>query len=108
MLENWIVQTSLWVRPHLSMVALMVVATLLVLYGNNVNAAVRRQVQHYHFIVRTLIFILLCGFGYGLLTTLLTPFLASQLASISNYYLGPVVVVVTIALGMLAERKRQL
>lgn len=108
MLENWIVQTSLWVRPHLSMVALMVVATLLVLYGNNVNAAVRRQIQHYHFIVRTLIFILLCAFGYGLLTTLLTPFLASQLASISNYYLGPVVVVVTIALGMLAERKRQL
>jgi cell division protein FtsW (lipid II flippase) len=108
MFENLIIQTSLWVRPYLSMVALMVVATLLVLYGNNVNAAVRRQIQHYHFIVRTLIFILLCAFGYGLLTTLLAPFLATQLASVSNYYLGPLVVIITIALGVLAERKRQL
>lgn len=108
MLENLIIQTSQWVRPHLSMVAFTVVATLLVLYGNNVNAAVRRQILHYHFIIRTLIFILLCAFGYGLLTTMLTPFLATQLASVSNYYLGPLVLVIMITLGVLAERKRQL
>lgn len=106
MLENWIIQSSLWVRPHLFTVSLMIVATLLVLYGNNINAAVRRQVQHYHFIIRTIVFILLCAFGYGLLTGLLSPFLAYQLGQVPNHYLGPLVIIITIALGLLAERKR--
>lgn len=107
MLESWLVQTSLWLRPHLMTIALMVVATLLVLYGNNINAVVKRNINHYPFIVRIMIFILLCAFGYGLLTNILTPFIASQLAQLSNLYLGPIVVIGTIALGVLAERKRQ-
>ncbi|RUO34914.1 DUF3392 domain-containing protein [Aliidiomarina soli] len=107
MFESWIVQASQWVRPHLMAVSLMVVATLLVLYGNNINAAVRRQIHHYHFVLRTTLFILLCAFGYGLLTSLLTPFLARQLAQLPNYYLAPVVLIVTITLGVLAERKGQ-
>ena len=106
-LESWIVAASGWLRPHLMTVALMIVATLLVLYGNNVNAAVKRQIQHYHFVLRTFIFILLCAFGYGLLTSLLTPFVASQLASLSNFTLFPVVLTLSITLGILAERKRQ-
>lgn len=107
MFESWIVQASQWLRPHLMAISLMIVATLLVLYGNNVNAAVRRQIHHYHFIIRTTIFVLLCAFGYGLLTSLLTPFLARQLAHLPNYYLAPVVFIISIGLGLLAERKGQ-
>ena len=107
MLENWLVQASLWVRPHLMTVAIMIVATLLVLYGNNINAVVKRNINHYPFVVRVIIFILLCAFGYGLLTNLLSPFLASQLAQLSNLYLAPAVLLISVALGVLAERKRQ-
>lgn len=108
MLENWVLQASLWLRPHMSGIAFMVVATLLVLYGNTINGMVKHAVRHYYFVVRVTIFILLCAFGYGLLTTILTPILATQLASLPNLYLSPVVVVITVALGILAERKRHL
>lgn len=107
MLENWLIQASVWLRPHVSAIAFMIVATLLVLYGNTINGLVKRAISHYHFVVRVLIFILLCAFGYGLLTTLITPFVASQLASLPNLYLSPVVVIITVALGVLAERKKQ-
>ena len=107
MLESWLVQASVWLRPYISNVAFMVVATLLVLYGNSINGMVKRAISHYLFIFRVLIFILLCAFGYGLLTRILTPFVASQLASLPNLYLSTVVGLLTVALGVLAERKRQ-
>lgn len=107
MFENWLVQSSVWLRPYISSVAFMVVATLLVLYGNTINGMVKRAISHYHVVFRVLIFILLCAFGYGLLTRLLTPFLAAQLASLSNLYLSTVIALITVALGVLAERKRQ-
>ncbi|RAJ98975.1 DUF3392 domain-containing protein [Aliidiomarina maris] len=107
MFENFLIQSSQWLRPHISTIAFMLVATLLVLYGNNINALVKRNIAHLHVVVRVCIFILLCAFGYGLLTNLATPFVASQLAGLSNLYLAPVVVVVTVTLGILAERKRQ-
>lgn len=108
MLENWLIQSSHWLRPHLMTIALMIVATLLVLYGNTINAVVKRQISHYHFIIRVVIFILLCAFGYGLLTSLLTPFVAQQLAKLPNYYLSPIVLIISVSLGALAERKRQM
>lgn len=107
MFESTLVQASMWLRPHITTIAFMVVATLLVLYGNNINALVKRNILHFHVVVRVIIFILLCAFGYGLLTTWLTPFVASQLASLPNHYLSPIVAIITIALGVLAERKRQ-
>ena len=108
MLENWVLQASLWLRPHLSSIAFMVVATLLVLYGDTINGMVKHAIRQYHFIVRVSVFILLCAFGYGLLTTILTPVLATQMASLPNLYLSPAVAIITVALGILAERKRHL
>ena len=107
MLENWVLEASLWLRPHLSSIAFMVVATLLVLYGNTINGMVKHAIRQYHFVLRVTIFILLCAFGYGLLTTVLTPILATQMASLPNLYLSPAVAIITVTLGILAERKRQ-
>ena len=84
----------------------MVVATLLVLYGDNMNKAIKRQINQYHFLVRTLIFILVCAFGYGLLLTWLAPMLAQFLSQIPRLYLGISVLGIVVLLGILAERKR--
>ncbi|MCC5856337.1 MAG: DUF3392 domain-containing protein [Idiomarina sp.] len=106
LIQEILAHLSMHVRPYLSHVGMMVVATLLVLYGSSINRAVRRQVGHYNFFFRTLVFVLLCAFGYGLLLTWLTPLLVAQLRAIPNQYLGLVVVAIVIGLGMLVERKR--
>lgn len=108
MIENALISLSHWFRPHLFTVSLMIVATLLVLYGNNVNGMIKRQISGCHFILRTVIFILVCAFGYGLLTVWLTPFLAQLLGRVPNLYLGLLIVSISILLGVMAERKGQM
>lgn len=108
MWQDILLSMSGFVRPYIFEISTMVIATLLVLYGDNINRAVKRQISHYHFIVRTFIFILLCAFGYGLLLTWLVPLIARLLHSVPSLYLGVVTIGILIALGVLAERKRVL
>ncbi|NRQ41333.1 DUF3392 domain-containing protein [Rheinheimera sp. YQF-2] len=95
-------------RPYVRDIALAMVATCLVVFGDDVNRFVRRQTAALHFIWRTGIFILLCAFGYGALTIFLTPVVAGQLAKLSNLWLPWISLAIFIALGSLAQRKRQL
>ncbi|RTE87046.1 MULTISPECIES: DUF3392 family protein [Gammaproteobacteria] len=108
MWQDVLLSMSGFVRPYIFQISTMIIATLLVLYGDNINRALKRQISHYHFLIRTLIFILVCAFGYGLLLTWLVPVIANLLASISGLYLGVVTLGILIALGLLAERKRVL
>ncbi|MEO3678825.1 DUF3392 family protein [Rheinheimera fenheensis] len=95
-------------RPYVRDIALALVATALVVFGDNINAFVRRQTLTLHFFWRTLIFILLCAFGYGALTIFLTPLVAAQLAKLTNLWLPWITLAIFIALALLAQRKRQL
>ena len=95
-------------RPYLRDMALAMVATSLVVFGDDINRLVRRQTVALHFIWRTLIFILLCAFGYGALTIFLTPLVAGQLGRIGNLWLPWVCLGIFTLLGILAQRKRQL
>lgn len=95
-------------RPYVRDIALAIVATSLVVFGDVLNRLVREQTAHWHFIWRTLIFIFLCAFGYGALTLLLTPMVAKQLASVTNLWLPWLCLGIFTVLGILAQRKRQL
>ncbi|EKE86876.1 DUF3392 domain-containing protein [Idiomarina xiamenensis] len=101
-------ELGMMIRPHLYEFALIIMATLLVIYGNEINQVVRRQVSHWHFIFRTLVFVLVCAFGYGLLLIWLTPWLSSWLHSIPLRYLAVSCIAILLLLGVIAERKRQL
>lgn len=108
MLEEILITLTFHLRPYVQELAMMVVATLLVLYGNNINNALKRQIAGYNFIVRTIIFILVCAFGYGLLLTWFTPLFADLIRRIPHLYLGVSMVAIVLAVGILAERKRAL
>ena len=95
-------------RPYVRDIALAMVATCLVVFGDDLNRLVRRQTAVLHFVWRTVIFILLCAFGYGAMTIFLTPLVAAQLAKLSNLWLPWLSLGIFIVLGMLAQRKRQL
>lgn len=95
-------------RPYVRDIALAMVATCLVVFGDDINRLVRRQIAHWHFVWRTLVFIVVCAFGYGALTLFLTPLVARQLALLNNLWLPWFCLLVFTLLGFLAQRKRQL
>lgn len=95
-----------WLRGNLYQVSLMMVATLLVIYGGNINALVRNAVSSFHFAVRVAVFVALCAFGYGLITVYTVPWASKALAMLPNLWLPPVVLGIFIALGVIAEKKK--
>ncbi len=97
-----------WFRPYQYQSALAIIATVLVIFGNDINSAIKKLVVRQHFIVRTSVFILVCAFGYGLLTVWLTSILAQQLAKLPDLYLLPVVFTVFFTLGIYAQKQRHI
>ncbi|WP_220452544.1 DUF3392 domain-containing protein [Colwellia sp. RSH04] len=97
-----------WFRPYQYQTALAIIATLLVLFGNEINKAVKSLVVKQHFLVRTIVFVLVCAFGYGLLTVWLTSLLAAQLAKIPTPYIVPVVFISFFCMGMYAQKQRHI
>ncbi|OKY27764.1 DUF3392 domain-containing protein [Thalassotalea sp. PP2-459] len=97
-----------WFRPYQYQAALAIIATILVLFGNDINGALKHMIRKQHFVVRTLVFIVVCAFGYGLLTVWLTALLAEQLSSIPTVYIVPTVVIIFAVLGIYAQKQRHI
>jgi hypothetical protein len=95
-------------RPYQYQASLAIIATSLVIFGNNINSSIKKLVANQHFVVRTSIFILVCAFGYGLLTVWLTTLLALQLVKVPSIYLLPVVFIIFFILGMYAQKQRHI
>jgi hypothetical protein len=95
-------------KPHLYQVALAIVATVLVIFGNTINRMIKKLLHKQHIIVRIVAFILVCAFGYGLATVWLTAILASQLAKIPLLYLAPLISGLFILLGLYAQKQRHI
>ncbi|HUE90926.1 DUF3392 domain-containing protein [Pseudomonas sp.] len=104
LLLDLIVTLSRWSRSHLYDISLAIMATLLVLFGPGINAWVQRNTSSMNFIFRTLIFVLLCAVGYGLLIVFATPYLAKGLGFFNNFTLAPVLILVFFVIGILADR----
>ena len=104
MLLDLIVNLSRWSRGHLYDISLAIMATLFVLFGPGLNAWVQRSIGSLNFILRTLIFVIVCAVGYGLAIVFLTPWLAKGLAHFNNYTLAPVLILIFVVIGILADR----
>lgn len=107
-ISAFFIKLSGWMRPHLLQISMAFVATLLVVYGNTINKAIKRHINHYSFFLRVTIFVTICAFGYGLIMVFTTPFLAKLLARLEKLYLSPVVILSFLAVGVLAERRNQI
>jgi Protein of unknown function (DUF3392) len=97
--------TSSWARPHLTVISFTFVATLLMLYGGEINRFIRDTCKSYHMLVRVLVFMLVCAFGYGWATQKLASLLQYALANKVGSWTGVVVLVIFIGLGFLADKK---
>lgn len=96
------------IQPHLQDISLALVATCLVVYGDKVNAYLKRLVSSWIFIARVSAFILMCTFGYGLLTLWSQPLVYWGITQVEFVYRPALVIGCFCVLGILAERKRHL
>ena len=96
------------VRRYLEEIGFAFFATLLAVYGQDINRAVRTRIREYHFLLRTLIFVFLCAFGYGWLILVIAPQLAGLLKLAPLRLLPLIVIILFVLLGILAERKRKI
>lgn len=94
--------------PYFSQMSLMLVATILVVYGDVINQAVKQLLRPCHFLLRVSLFVLLCAFGYGALTLYGAPFLLHLVKFFPGYLQGLVFVSAFLLIGILAERRRYL
>lgn len=95
-----------WILGHMSHVTTALTASLLVIYGDDINGMVKDRVRNRHFVVRTLTFVLVCAFGFGLLAVFMAPGIARVLRYFGDRYLVLTVAAAFVGVGWLAERKK--
>ena len=92
----------------MSYVSLAIISTFLVLYGNEINDVVKKQIRHLHFIARVGIYILVCTFAYGMMTVVMHELLIAGLKSLDNIVKLPLIILTFVLIGIVAERKRHI
>ena len=105
---SMITHASAWLRPYQYQIAMALVATILVIYGNAINRRVKLMIKNQWFIIRFPVVVLVCTFGYGALTVLATDLLARLLACMGAVALVLIVFLSFVLLGFLASRERQI
>lgn len=95
-------------QPHLNDISLALIATCLVIYGDKINGFLKKLVSSWVFLARVSAFILMCTFGYGLLTLWGQPLIYWGITHVDLVYRPLVVFGIFCLLGILAERKRHL
>lgn len=107
-LKSGLYQLGQWLSPYLGDIALVFVVCIIGLYAADVIKAVKKVVAAKHFMLRTLVFVLVSAFGLGALTLWVSPLIAKLLMLFGSTYLPLTVLVAFILVGVLADRKSQL
>lgn len=97
-----------WMAPYTDSIALALIATLLFIYGSDINRFIRRKLKSLNIVIRASVFIVVCAFGYGTVTVLAARYLGQMLDYIGSPMLAPMVVVFFVIVGVLAEGRNQI
>lgn len=106
-ITSLITDTGNWIRPWIDDIATATITCLLVMFAADINRFMRKQLVGTNFIVRTMIFILINAFGYGLFIVTAAPLLSAQLSQLANHWLITVITTLFIVIGIWAQRHRQ-
>ena len=94
---------------HMPIIAGVISATFLVIISKDIDKLFRDKVRKHWFVVRTSMFILICGVGYEVATWLLTKFLVFLSSEVGKdygfIYLIPILGLLFIVIGVCAEKK---
>ena len=95
-------------QPYAHEISTALITCLLVAISPMVHQKVRKKIGQWPFLVRTLLYILLTGFGYGAAALKLTPLLTELLNTMSAEWFLLLVCSSFWLLGSWAERHRQI
>ncbi|EGU49684.1 hypothetical protein VIOR3934_04829 [Vibrio orientalis CIP 102891 = ATCC 33934] len=94
--------------PYLNEISTALIACALVVAGGEINTLLRKVLRPYNFVIRTLAFILINAFGYGLIIVKATPYLSRTLHSLEAGIMFSCVSITFITIGLWAQRNRQI
>lgn len=97
-----------YLLPYLSEISTALIACTLVMAGGEINSIVRRWLRNYNFVLRTIAFVLINAFGYGLIIIKATPYLTRTLRSLDSGIMFSIVLTYFIIIGLWAQRNRQI
>ncbi|MBD8603111.1 DUF3392 domain-containing protein [Pseudomonas sp. CFBP 8771] len=96
---------SRWGRGNLSEISLALVGCVLVLFGADVKAWAEGRLGSLSGMLRVPLIALMCVIGSGAALIYATPWVLKGLSQFNNYSLAPVLLVVLVLLGIVADRK---
>ena len=100
------ISVSRALSPYYTQMSIMLMATILVVYGDVINSHLKRILAPYHFVIRVSLFVVVCAFGYGALTLYGAPLLHHIIAYLPWKYQGVGFIAAFLLIGFLAERRR--
>lgn len=99
---------GMMLHPWLGELATAMVACLILVLSVDVNHAIKRAIGARSFFTRTVIFVVVNAFCYGLLIVIVSPWLARQLGHMAPQWLLLLVVATFFFIGGWAQRNRQI
>lgn len=97
-----------YLRPYLTEISTALIACILVMAGGEINALLRRLLRNTNFALRTVAFVLINAFGYGLIIVKATPYLSRTLRGLEAGIMFSIVLFCFIFIGLWAQRNRQI
>lgn len=94
--------------PYVSEISIALIACLLVMFGGEINALLRRLLRGQNFLIRTIVFVLINAFGYGLIIVKATPYVTRTLKTLEPGMMLVVIVISFVIIGSWAQRNRQI
>jgi hypothetical protein len=96
---------SRWSRSNLSEISLALVGCLLVLFGTDIKGWIEQRIGNLASALRVPFMALLCLIGSGAALIYATPWVVRGLSQFNNYALAPVLLVVLVLIGVVADRR---
>ncbi len=96
---------SRWSRSNLSEISLALVGCLLVLFGTDIKSWVEGRLGNLAGALRVPFMALLVLIGSGAALIYATPWVVRGLSQFNNYALAPVLLVVLVLIGVVADRR---
>jgi hypothetical protein len=99
---------AVYFQQHISSIAIGIVATFLVVFGQKINRFFKKQTRSMNFLVRYFLFVLLCTVGYGFLSSQSVKLLRWFLNGQSDFILVTSVIGFFFILGFFAKQGREI
>ena len=107
-ISQYFVQLADWLHPYLFKICMAQAATILVVYGRDIDKSIRILLKPHHFALRVIGFVLISAFGYGFVTLTGGGLLRQLYLQIGAPVRVPLILAVFIAIGILAERRKHI